>query len=335
MTKAWDEALEMPETLQTTLDDADGFGETAAFLVRDGVRRIVATGNGAAYVVAHALWLASLEGIASPVEVVAVPSGLVAQGRFAWRAGDALLTISASGEFRDSVEAIREGDGIRPYAAITATPSSTLGSNARARACVYVTRQDAITHTQAYAGNLLAVLAVWAIASHDESLRRAVAEVPELCARLLENAAIWAEEAADRLPSPRAAVAFGTGAAWSAALETALLLKEVAALPAEGLETREGATSGVMALNEQQLALSHATRLDPFIAEAESVCQAMGATVIGVPGGLAGDSRVAAITTFPAALAFVLRMALNAGIDADSPAWLNSYYETARLQESA
>ena len=39
------------------------------------------------------------------------------------------------------------------------------------------------------------------------------------------------------------AVVFGSGPAWAAALEAALLLKEVSGMPAEGVETRRGATS--------------------------------------------------------------------------------------------
>ena len=44
-----------------TLDDERGQGDVAALLGAPGVRRIVASGNGAAYYVAVALWLASLE----------------------------------------------------------------------------------------------------------------------------------------------------------------------------------------------------------------------------------------------------------------------------------
>ena len=72
------------------------------------MRRVVASGNGAAYYVAVALWLASLEGPVGP-DVVAVPSGLLARGGFAWRPGDVLLAVSSSGEFRDLVEAVDAG----------------------------------------------------------------------------------------------------------------------------------------------------------------------------------------------------------------------------------
>ena len=69
-TGVWQDALEMPGALQTTLDDSEGFAEVASFLARSTTRRIVATGNGASYHVAQALWLASLEGNACPIEEI-------------------------------------------------------------------------------------------------------------------------------------------------------------------------------------------------------------------------------------------------------------------------
>src|SRR6266568_3456967 len=164
-TGLWQDVSELPDALAATVDARDGVADTAALLGADAVRRIVATGNGAAYYVAVALWLASLEGGAGP-EVVAVPSGLVARGGFGWRPGDALLAVSSSGEFRDLVEAIDTGAPL-PYAAITATPGSTLGSRASARALVAVSHQRAVTHTQAFCGGVAAALAVWGEVTDD------------------------------------------------------------------------------------------------------------------------------------------------------------------------
>src|SRR2546421_9114740 len=133
-TGLWQDVSELRESLAATITARDGVEDVAALLGSEGVRRIVATGNGAAYYVAVALWLASLEGGAGP-EVVAVPSGLVARGAFGWRPGDALLAISSSGEFRDLVEAVDAGVPL-PYAAITASAGSTIGAGAGARALV-------------------------------------------------------------------------------------------------------------------------------------------------------------------------------------------------------
>src|SRR5688572_8883986 len=86
-TRLWREARGIPRTLERTLAEARGFDEVAALVAAEDVRRVIATGNGAALYVAHALWLASLEG-RTPFEIVAVPAGVLASSRFAWREGD-------------------------------------------------------------------------------------------------------------------------------------------------------------------------------------------------------------------------------------------------------
>src|SRR5262249_17720990 len=107
-TGLWRDLHELPETLAATLEVRDGFAETAALLGASDVRRVVASGNGAAYYVTMALWLAALEGRGG-LELVAVPAGLLARGAFRWRPGDALLAVSSSGELRDLIEAIDAG----------------------------------------------------------------------------------------------------------------------------------------------------------------------------------------------------------------------------------
>jgi fructoselysine-6-P-deglycase FrlB-like protein len=325
-TGLWQDVSELPESLAATITARDGVEDVAALLGSEGVRRIVATGNGAAYYVAVALWLASLEGGAGP-EVVAVPSGLVARGAFGWRPGDALLAVSSSGEFRDLVEAIDTGAPL-PYAAITATPGSTLGSRAGARALVAVSHQRAVTHTQAFCGGVAAALAVWGEVTDDAGLRDAIAAVPRSTAVAVEAARGWVHDAAG-LDAP-VAVAFGSGPAWAAALEAALLLKEVAGIPAEGVETREGATSAMMALQPGHLAFSLPTGDDPLLDEAEAICRDRGATLARAPFVEGADRRLAAITSFPAAVALAERIGVERGLDVDRPAWTDAYYRVAR-----
>ena len=156
------------------------------------MRRVVASGNGAAYYVCVALWLASLEGRDGP-EVLAVPSGLLARGAFAWRTGDVLLAVSSSGEFRDLVEAI-DRNAPAPYAAVTSTPGSTIGSRAGARALVSVAHQRAVTHTQAFCGNVVAVLGVWAKLTSDPGLASALARLPEQVDEGLRASRAWVDE---------------------------------------------------------------------------------------------------------------------------------------------
>jgi fructoselysine-6-P-deglycase FrlB-like protein len=329
-TGVWQDVAEMPASLQATLDAATGFAEVVDLLKRKDTRRIVASGNGASYYVAQALWLAALEGDHDGVEVIAVPGGLIAKGLFRWRTGDALLAVSSSGEFRDIIEAIEHPRFRQPFAAVTATPDSTIAESAGAHALVQVAPQRAVTHTQAFCGAVAACLAIWAEVADDRMLSLAVSGVPEVCERSLALTERWFGESLMDMPTPSAAIAFGTGPAWAAALEDALLVKEIARVPCEGAETREGATAGMTALLPDHLALSLPIRDDPLIGEAEEICRRRGAYVLRAPGGAQADRRLAAIATFPAALALSVELALRAGLDTDNPDWIDTYYTTAR-----
>lgn len=333
----WQDVLEVPRALRATLAASDGWDEAARLLGDPGVRRIVATGNGASYYVALALWLASLGGPHETSagrrrvpDVVAVPGGLVARGRFAWRSGDALLAISTSGSFRDVVEAVEVG-APRPFALVTSTPDSVLGRTAGTIARVRTLHQRAVTHTQALCGNLVAALGVWARITGDTVLAAALDASPDAVAGVLPRAPAFAAELPLSSSWPRAVVAFGSGPAWAAALELALLFKEVAGLPAEGLETREGATSAMYALGPDDLVLSlPAGDHDQLLDEAEAVCRAQGARVARLPGADGFDARLAIATTLPAAVALAERSGLARGLDVDTPAWLAAYESTAR-----
>lgn len=326
----WHDTAEMPDTLAATLDAAEGFDNVARVLSGKGVRRIVASGNGASYYVAQALWLAAMEGESYPAEVVAVPGGLLARGMFRWREGDVFLAISSSGEFRDVIEAVESPDFPRPFGLVTATPESTLGRSADARALVSVPNQRAVTHTQAFCGAVLACLEIWARVAGDSSLSKLARTAPDLCGSAIEATLGWAAGEFDRVETPTAAIVFGTGPGWAAALENALLVKEVARVPCEGVETREGATAAMTGLLPEHLVLSLPTLADPLIDEAEEICRMLGAPVLRAPGGEKADRRLSPITTFPASVALATELALRAGWSPDDPAWIDTYYLTAR-----
>lgn len=329
-TELWEDAREMPGTLEETLQSRDGFQDTIRFLDSRSPGRLVATGNGAAYYVAHALWLASLVGKPCDLRVVAVPAGLLRNGDFRWRPGDVLLAISTSGELRDVIE-LAQDDSQLPFAAITSRADSALASHAGARALVSVASQRAVTHTQGYVGNLVTALALWAELTADDELARAVAQAPDLCASALGTTDAWLPGALGDIHDPPAAVVFGSGCAWTGALEGALLLKELSRLPAEGVETREGATSASFGISRGSLAMSLAWGGDPLAREAEAVCQAMGASLIGMPSIDLPDARLAPLAFFPPTLAFAIGLALRRGKDVDRPEWTDSYFGTVRV----
>jgi fructoselysine-6-P-deglycase FrlB-like protein len=332
-TGIWQDVTEMPSSLQTTLDQSDGFEAVARLLAKEHVRRLVVSGNGASYYAAHALWLTALGSRSSTPEVVAIPAGLLGADGFSWRSGDVLLAISSSGELRDIVEAIEEGRVPGPFVAVTANPESTIGRAASERALVAVASERAVTHTQAFCGGVLACLAIWAQLTNDADLQDAVAQAPSLCAEAIVEAERWAETEFARIPTPTAGIVFGSGPAWAAALETSLLLKEIARIPCEGVETREGAMTAMTGLMPNHVAVSLLADRDAFALEAEQICASRGVEVIRLRANGAEDRRLAPITSFAEAVALSIELALRSDKDPDNPSWTSAYYTTARSKQ--
>ena len=280
---------------------------------------MVALGNGASHYAGVTAALAALE---TSVDVQAVPSGLIR--RIAQRAGDATLLVSVSGEFRDLVEAL--DDLPRPLVAVTAHPGSTVGRAADVVVPLAVEDHPTETHPQDFCNAALACLALVARLAGDRDLREKLREVPELVARTAGEADAWLPP----VERPEAAVCAGHGAAWAGALELALLLKEIARVPAEGLETREAATSALTGMHGRCLGVLLASRGDPFAAETLALWRRAGSAVLEVPFGAALDPRIVPIVSFPAGVALAVGLAEQAGLDADHPWWVDAYVSTAR-----
>ena len=334
-TGVWQDTVDVQEAIEATLADADGFADVAAMLSAPGVKRVVATGNGASFYVAHALWLASLYGD-SPVELVGISAGLLCDPTFRWRDGDLLLAVSSSGRLRDLIDVIenRRPAGV-PVAAISANPDAPVPALAQACARITVPHHRAVTHTGDFSAATAAVLAIWATVSGDATLADAVRRLPEAVGEAAVRSISWSENELSQIGMPKTVVAFGTGPAWTAALEAALMLKEIAGIAAEGLETREAATSALTATARGHLFVSLPTGPDQLIEEAGRLSASLGAEVVTAPGGDLGDPRVSPVTTFPAAIALSVALGLRGGFDVDHPDWIHTYYRTARRDGTA
>jgi fructoselysine-6-P-deglycase FrlB-like protein len=332
-TGLWRDIGELPELLQATLDQEQGFSEVASLLRHRDVERIVITGNGASYYVALALWLTAIGGFADAPPVMAVPAGLLLSGAFQRRPGDALLVVSSSGELRDIVEITRSDNCPRPLAAITGTPSSTIARAADACAVVLNAVQRAATHTHAFCGAVLAALDIWSRVAADSELRNVVRGASDACTRAIQGVDRWMDQARE-VTDHGSCVVFGTGVAWAAALEGALMLKEIAQIPAEGAETREAATSVMTASTAGTLvlALPAGHHGDPLAYEAARVLAARGSEVLVVPGSEGQDPRLSPITSFPSFTALAIERGLRKGLKVDNPDWLEIYNATARAK---
>lgn len=330
-TGLWRDTTLVPDSLAATLERREGFEEVAALLTRPATRRVVVSGSGASYYVALAMWLASLQMASALAEIVPVPAGLLARDAFTWQEGDVLLALSSSGEARDLIEATESDRLPKPFAVITADPLGAISRRAGATAVTTVVQQAAITHTQAFCAAVAASLGILAIATRDKALKQALDSLPAACQRSIDRTQQWASGAFATITTPPAAVVFGTGPAWAGALEGALLLKEVARIPAEGSETREGATTAMTGLLPPHLAVSLAFTDDPLAEEAELVCRSIPCQLLRVPGEDVADRRLAAVTTFAPLVALAIGLALQAGWDdVDEPEWYSRYERTAR-----
>lgn len=329
-TGVWQDTVDVQEAVELTLSEADGFADVARLLSGGGVKRIIASGNGASFYVAHALWLASLYA-RSPVEVVGISTGLLCERSFAWREGDVLLAVSSSGRLRDLIDVIENRlPASTPVAAISANPDAPVPASAHAVARITVPHHRAVTHTGDFSAATAAALAIWAQVSADASLERAVDGLPTAVGEAAARSISWVEGELSELTMPRTVVTFGSGPAWTAALEAALMLKEIAGIAAEGLETREAATSALTATAPGHLFVGLPTGPDALIDEAGVLAASLGADVVTAPGGELADPRVSPVTTFPAAIALSVLLGLRGGFDVDNPEWISTYYRTAR-----
>lgn len=262
--------------------------------------------------------------------MIGVPAGLIATGDLRLGAGGVLLAVSASGELRDLVELLESPPAGVRVGAITGAPDSAIATRAAARMLVAPGPQEAVTHTHAFCGAIAAVMWLLAELTGDDALRAAVAGLPDAADRAIDAADAWADTAVPEIDVPSAMFAFGTGAGWAAALEAALVVKEICQIPSEGVETREAATTAMTTLLPEHLVLDLAPAGDLAAEESRRICGSRGAAVLRAPGADLADNRLAAVTTFPAAVALAADLAGRMGRDADQPAWTAAYYETAR-----
>jgi glucosamine 6-phosphate synthetase-like amidotransferase/phosphosugar isomerase protein len=178
----------------------------------------------------------------------------------------ALVERRPAGELKDVLQADDERRLPRPLLLLGNQPKSSIARRADAVALAQVDAQTAVTHTQAYVANLCAAFSLLATVRGGAPWEHELAQAPESCARALEQAESWALERAPTLAPVGAAVVAATGLGAPAALQAALMLKEVACIPAEGLESREAATSGMYALGPGQLVLGLSLGRDPILA---------------------------------------------------------------------
>jgi glucosamine--fructose-6-phosphate aminotransferase (isomerizing) len=334
-----------PTAIRSTLADSlDAARAAAAALRSGGVRRVHVIGNGTSY---HSTLAAATlyRRYAGPDDPVVVP---LTAGEFRTYPprlgpGDAVLGISASGEFRDVVGAFEALRGHVPTVAVIHVAGSTLDGIAD----FIVRSAGGPSHvpvmTKTFAATLVAtelVLAELLGGDRADHIRDSLL----LAADHAEAAIVAAEPRVGGLAEELAAAGHlfvvGSGAAYPAALEAALKLKEMAIVHAEGTESWEmasgvativGADSVVIALTPDGPGraatvdvAAHAAAWGARVIEVAPRLSIVGATLLTIPAATEEDH--APLTAVPPIALLAFALARLRGHDPDHPAWVERYH---------
>jgi glucosamine--fructose-6-phosphate aminotransferase (isomerizing) len=339
------EIREGPAAIRATVDATEaGVRAVADDLGARGVRRIWVIGNGTSYHSSlHAAGLARR--MAGPDDPIAIP---VTAGDFRTflprlGRGDALVGISASGEFRDVVGVFEEVRGRIPTVGIVHVPGSTLTRVADHVILSAGGPSGVPVMTKTFSSTLTAtILLVTAAIGYDALLEAAAGLrlAADHAERAIADAWPVVEKLAAELADAEHIFVVGGGLAHPAALEAALKLKEMALVHAEASETWEMASGPATIVGPGSVVISLAPGGAARAATDDVVrhCREWGARVIEVaPDRAVADSRFLAVpadvderfaplTLVPpvALLAYVL--AGLRGATPDRPAWTERYH---------
>jgi glucosamine--fructose-6-phosphate aminotransferase (isomerizing) len=335
------------DAIRATLAESLPSARAAAEALRAaGTRRIHVIGNGTSYhssLAAATLWRRHAS--ADDPTVIALNAGEFRTYLPALGAGDAVIGISASGEFRDVLAVVDELRGRVPTVAIVHVPGSTLD-----RTADHVVRSaggpGAVpVMTKTFVATLVAthlVLGELLGGARAAAIRAALAAAADDVAAAVAAAAPRVESLAWDLVDREHVFVVGSGNAATAAYEAALKLKEMALVHAEGAESWEMASGAATIVGPDSIVVALAPAGPGRAATLDVARHALGwgARIVEVGPGdapaIAGADHLplpetatedlAPLTAVApvALLAFVL--ARRRGHDPDRPGWVERYH---------
>ena len=335
------------DAIRATLAESLPSARAAAEALRAaGTRRIHVIGNGTSYhssLAAATLWRRHAS--ADDPTVIALNAGEFRTYLPPLGAGDAVIGISASGEFRDVLAVVDELRGRVPTVAIVHVPGSTLD-----RTADHVVRSaggpSAVpVMTKTFVATLVAthlVLGELLGGARAAAIRAALAAAADDVAAAVAAAAPRVESLAWDLVDREHVFVVGSGNAATAAYEAALKLKEMALVHAEGAESWEMASGAATIVGPDSIVVALAPAGPGRAATLDVARHALGwgARIVEVGPGdapaIAGADHLplpetatedlAPLTAVApvALLAFVL--ARRRGHDPDRPGWVERYH---------
>ena len=334
-----------PDAIRRTVAEArPAARDIAARLRRDGIRRIHVIGNGTSY--HSSLAAATLYGrhaaTGDPL-VVPMTAGAFLTYPPALGDGDAIVGISASGEFRDVVAVAESWRDQVPVVGIVHVPGSTLTRIATDVVLSSGGPSDVPVMTKTFSATLVATELLLLELLGSDRADTPIGQI-ERAADHAEAAIAAAEPLVDALATELVDAAdvfvVGSGMASIAALEAALKLKEMAIVHAEGTETWEMASGAATIVGPGSVVVALAPSGPGRAATADVVehAAAWGARVIEVgptpltPGStllpLSADALEdhAPLTAVPPIALLAFALARRRGFDPDHPAWVERYH---------
>lgn len=333
-----------PDAIRATLAEASGPAREAARALRDqGVRRVWVIGNGTSYhSCLHAAGLARR--LSSPDDPVMLPVTAGDFRAFMPRLGahDAIVGISASGEFRDVVGVFEQVRGRVPTIATVHVPGSTLTRLADHVIVSAGGPSQVPVMTKTFSSTLTATILTLTAILGDGPLAEVstgLADAADHAATAVADAQTIVEGVAGAIADTEHIFVVGGGLAYPAALEAALKLKEMALVHAEASETWEMASGPATMVGPHMVVVSlapdgparaatddvirHCREWGARIIEVAPTRSVEDATLLPVPG--ATEERFAPLTVVPpvALLAYVL--AGRRGATPDRPSWTTRY----------
>jgi glutamine---fructose-6-phosphate transaminase (isomerizing) len=335
-----DEPAAIRATLAASREAARG---TAQALLAGGVRRVHIIGNGTSFhsSLAAALVHRRLARAGDPL-VLAWTAGEFRHYAPDLADGDAVVGISASGEFRDVIAVTVALNGRIPTVAIVHAPGSTLTGLADHVILAAGGPSSVPVMTKTFASTLTAaILLVGELLGDDRAEHAAtrLASAAEHAAETIDRSAPLVEPLANELATAEHVFVVGSGGGYVAALEGALKLKEMALIHAEGSESWEMASGAATLIGPSSTVVALAPKGPgrQAVLDVTRHCAEWGARVVeiapgrAIPGAshlplaTAAEEDLASLSALPPLALLADALARVRGIDPDVPAWTERY----------
>jgi glucosamine--fructose-6-phosphate aminotransferase (isomerizing) len=338
------EILDGPRAIRETVAEAaEAAGAAAAALRERGVRRIYLIGNGTSL---HSCLAAQFvhRSTAAPDQPVVIALTAAELRHYGSELGpkDAVVGISASGEFRDVLAVLDRCRGHQLTVGITHVAESSIASRCDHLVVSAGGPSRVPVMTKTFSSTLTAALLTVLNLAGKEAARSGPARLlaaADHAEAALERAVDRVGAHADRLAEFEHIFVHGGGGAHVAAIEAALKLKEVALVHAEGAETWEMASGGATQIGRTSCVIGiapegparrwtddvtrHCASWGAQILEVTTAAVTSTDLVLGIDA--AADEAFAPLYAVPPIALLAYELAVRRGATPDDPSWSERY----------